>query len=400
MSDEDSPVQRVPYSAVRRIATLPLIAAGMILGICGIDLILPALPDLPAALGSTPAAAQLVVAAYVAGTAIGLISFGELASKVDPRRLLSGSLALFGIVTLLAGQSQSMEWLIGMRFVQGMVSAAPAVFAPGFIRAMYEDHQAIRAIGFLGSINSIAPALAPIIGGWLSLQFGWRSSFWVTGALAIALALGLSVSLQVLPRIRSKHHAGGYGALLVNPTFIRYCLGHALSLAGIVAVVFGAPVVIIGSLGGEMKHFMYMQICGVSSFVVAANFASTLAIRFGVERMLYIGSGILVAGLVALLVWALAGAGDAIWIVPPWAVVNIGFGLRAPTGFFCAVKAAQGDDARGAALVMLIFLGTTSAATAAIAPIITLGLVPVAATATAFALLALAVMAALPALKD
>ena len=370
------------------------------LGISGIDLILPSVPDLPAALSSTPAAAQLVIAAYVAGTALGLVSFGELGSRMDPRRLLVGSLILFSVVTVLAGRMQSMDWLIGMRFLQGLVSAAPAVFAPAFIRAMYEDHQAIRAIGLLGSINALAPALAPIVGGWLALHFGWRSSFWLTGAAAAGLAIGLALSLNRLPLVRPARRVGGYVRLIVDPTFMRYCLGHSLTLGGLVAVVFSAPAVIIGSLGGQMADFMLMQICGVSSFVVGTNFASPFAIRFGAERMLYAGAAAVVAGLSILLVWALLGAGAPVWILPPWILINIGFGLRAPTGYFYAVKAAHGDDSRGSALVMLFFLGMSSAATAAVAPVITLGLVPVAAVAVAIAMLGIVVMLVLPALKE
>ncbi|MDR3496110.1 MAG: MFS transporter [Ancalomicrobiaceae bacterium] len=393
-------MERHEFTAARRTIALFLIAGGIMLGISGIDLILPSVPDLPAALASTPAAAQLVIASYVAGTAVGLLSFGELGSRIDPRRLLVGSLALFSAVTFLAGRSQSMDWLIAMRFVQGMTSAAPAVFAPAFIRAMYEDHQAIRAIGLLGSINALAPALAPIVGAWLAAHFGWRSSFWLTGIAAACLAFGLLFSLRMLPRVAPARRSGGYGRLVLDATFMRYCLGHALTLGGLVAVVFSAPAVIVGSLGGRMADFMAMQVCGVGSFVIGANFASTLAIRFGAERMLYTGSSLTVGGLAGLLVWALFGAGDAIWIVPFWIVVNIGFGSRGPTGYFYAVKAARGDDARGSALVMLIFLGMSSAATAAVAPVITLGLVPVAATAAGIAALGLAVMLALPALKE
>jgi len=128
--------------------------------------------------------------------------------------------------------------------------------------------------------------------------------------------------------------------------------------------------------------------------------AALLALLFTpFTGMLYAGAAAVVAGLSILLVWALLGAGDAIWILPPWILINIGFGLRAPTGYFYAIKAAHGDDARGSALVMLIFLGMSSAATAAVAPVITLGLVPVAAVALAIAMLGIVVMLLLPALR-
>ena len=64
-----------------------LIASGTVLGIAGTDLVLPAVPSLPAALGGTAEQAQLVLAAYVLGTLTGLLTYGELGARYDPRRL-------------------------------------------------------------------------------------------------------------------------------------------------------------------------------------------------------------------------------------------------------------------------------------------------------------------------
>src|SRR3954463_7284194 len=96
-----------------------LIAGGTVLGIAGTDLVLPAIPSLPGQLGGSIEAAQLVLAAYAFGTLVGLLTFGELGARHDPRKLLIWSLALFGIASLLAAESPSIEWLIALRFAQG-----------------------------------------------------------------------------------------------------------------------------------------------------------------------------------------------------------------------------------------------------------------------------------------
>ncbi len=75
-----------------------LIASATALGFAGTDLVLPAVPSLPAALGGTPARAQLVLAAYVAGTGLGLLLFGELGARIDPRKALVVSLAPLSLV--------------------------------------------------------------------------------------------------------------------------------------------------------------------------------------------------------------------------------------------------------------------------------------------------------------
>src|SRR6187397_2224543 len=80
-------IRTMPTSAV-----FALIVSGTVLGIAGTDLILPAIPSLPAALGGTAERAQLVLASYVFGTLVGLLIFGELGARRDPRWLLVGSL--------------------------------------------------------------------------------------------------------------------------------------------------------------------------------------------------------------------------------------------------------------------------------------------------------------------
>lgn len=98
-----------------------LIAGTTVLGIAGTDLVLPAVPSLPAALGSTIDKAQLVLAAYAIGTLAGLLVYGELGARHDPRRLLAWSLGLFSAASLAAAFAPSIEWLIALRLLPGCV---------------------------------------------------------------------------------------------------------------------------------------------------------------------------------------------------------------------------------------------------------------------------------------
>jgi MFS family permease len=96
---------------LRPVPAFVLVAGGTVLGIAGTDLVLPAVPSLPAALGGSPAQAQLVLAAFVAGTALGLLLFGELGARFDRRWLLAGSLAAYGLVSAAAGlRPRSRSW--------------------------------------------------------------------------------------------------------------------------------------------------------------------------------------------------------------------------------------------------------------------------------------------------
>jgi MFS transporter, DHA1 family, multidrug resistance protein len=386
--------RRAPASS--GILAFALIASANALGIAGVDLVLPAVPSLPAALGGTPARAQLVLAAYVAGTAVGLVLFGALGARFDARRTQIVSLGLYALVSLAAACATTLDALIALRLAQGAASASPAVFAPGFIRALFPERRALRMIGLLGSAESLVPALAPIAGAGLLFAFGWRASFVAIGAAGLALAALLSLVSARLPRLSTAASGGSYAALLRDPAYLRWALSHAFSLGGLLVFVFGAPAVIVGPMGGRLADFILLQAAGIACFILAANLAGRLAERFGTGPLILFGTTLSAAGTLSILGYALLGGDRPAMLIPLSIVMNFGFGLRGPPGFLEAVRAARGDDARGAALAILTILLTAAAGTALAAPFVASGLPGLAAVAAAISCAAVACLALLP----
>ena len=373
-----------------------LIASATALGIAGTDLVLPAVPSLPAVLGGTPARAQFVLAAYVAGTALGLLFFGALGARIDPRKMLIVSLVLYALTSLAAAFAPSLDALILLRLVQGAAGAAPAVFAPGFIRALFAEDRALRMLGLLGSIESLVPALAPIAGAWLLVRFGWQASFVTIGALGLALA-GLFAMIGVrLPRLAAQPSGGSYATLLRDPVYLRYALSQAFSLGGLLVFVFGAPAVIFGPMGGLLSDFVWLQVTGIAFFILGANVTGRLTERFGREPVILGGTALSAIGAGAILVYALLGGNRPSMLLPLTVILNLGFGLRGPPGFLQAVLAAEGDDARGAALVILAILLTAAGGTALAAPFVASGLLGVAVVAAAISAGAVLCLLVLP----
>jgi predicted MFS family arabinose efflux permease len=375
------------------VAAFTLIASGTVLGGAGTDLVLPAVPSLPAALGGTPAEAQYVLAAFVAGVGLGLVLFGELGARLDPRKTLAASLGLYALFSLASALAPTLVTLIVLRFAQGAVAAAPAVFAPGFIRALFAPERATSMIALIGSIESLVPALAPIAGAWLLVQFGWRAAFIVIGAAALLLSAVLAANARRLPSIAARGDGGGYAYLLHDPVYLRYALSYAFALGGLLTFVFGAPAVLVGPLGGTLADFIRLQVSGIAFFILAANIAGRLAARFGAEKLIVGGTAVAAAAALTILAYALLGGRNPWALIPPWIIWNLGFGLRGPPGFLQAVIAARGDDARGAALVVLGMLLTAALGAAVTAPFVATGLTGVAAVAAAIEVGALAWLA-------
>ncbi|HYC03387.1 MAG TPA: MFS transporter [Azospirillaceae bacterium] len=385
-------------SAAGRAPVMILVIAATLLGLMGTDLVLPAVPTLPEALGGDAATAQLVLASYVAGTCAGLLAYGALADRFATRTLFVGSLALTAGLSLACALAPSVEALVVLRLLQGAVAAGPAVFAPGIIRALHDGPGAVRALGLLGSVEALAPAFAPLLGVWLLALGGWRLSFTVIAGLALLLALVIAAG-GLLPQT-ARRAAGSYARLLSDLVYLRYALSQAFTLGGLLTFVFGMPAVFVRALGGDLGDFVTMQIAGIATFMLAANLTGRLSGRFGAERLIAGGTLLSLGGAAATLTYALAGGTDPMLYAALFVPVNAGLGLRGPPGFYRAVVAAGGDDARGSALVILGILAATALGTVAAAPFIERGPAPLALTALVLHLLAALTLAVLPRLKE
>jgi MFS family permease len=363
-----------------------LITIGAVLGLAATDLVLPAIPILPDVVTGSAESAQWVLAGFALGTGVGLLIFGKLGTGFRLVDILVVSLLAFAVLSFFATQVESLVAMSIVRFLQGIAASASAVYAPVMIKQLYEGSAAIAMIGRLGSIESIAPAIAPIIGLFLLNSYGWQSSFYVVAVVAAAL----SVAWFAAPNLRGRFGrldpvAGGYVALLKNPQFLRYALSQAGTLGAILVIVFSAPKVITASMGGDLSDFIVMQVSGIIFFIIAANMAGIFSRVWGAEKTIFIGSMVSALGCIAI--W-LVTAFDQETILLLWSFfifVNLGLGIRGPVGFYQALLASDHDDSRGSAMIILLVMLTAAAGTGIVAPYIEQGLFPVAVAAMVLA---------------
>tara|TARA_Y100000052_G_scaffold27602_1_gene37450 strand:+ start:10817 stop:12010 length:1194 start_codon:yes stop_codon:yes gene_type:complete len=390
-------VNTVSLSARALICALILI--GSLCSFLATDLVLPAIPDLPADLGGGVEEGQFVLASFIAGGAAGLFVFGAISWRFERRRLLMISILVFGVISILCALVTSIWQLIGLRFLQGFFSMVPAVIGPGIIRQLFSEQGATRALGILGSLEALAPALGPIAGAGLLLIGDWTLTFNVLGVLALAL----TVLILVLPdwphREVREEPKGSYLSLIRSPVFLRYSLSQAFCVGGLIMFVFCAPVMLERAMGGSLEHFIAMQVCGVATFIIASNTVGWLINRFGAERMIVLGTALSATSTLGMVIYAVSGFAEPIGVILLFIPFNMGLGFRGPPGFLRAVIAADGQDDRGSSLIILSIFGIASGFTALLAPFVEQGLLLVSLAALAIEGLALLTLLILPELK-
>lgn len=386
IADENRPARQ------RMLACLVLVV-GTLATMVSIDLVLPAIPALPSLLGGDAQAAQYVLATYMGGSSIGLILFGSTAQRFDARILLGGSLIAYATVSALAAFATDIWTLNAIRVVQGATSAGAAVLPAPMLRRLFSETGAVRAISVIGSIQSLVPGLAPLIGAWLLHASGWQAAFIVPAVLGAAVGAVILAKPSLLPEnppIAADQKRGSYLALLRNGPYLRYALSHALILGGLITFVFSAPYVMVETMGSSLNAFVFLQLMTVAMFVVTSNLAGLFVHRWGPERLVTIGTLMVGGSALAMLAYAFAGGSSVAVLLFIMLPVSGGLGLRGGVGFVKSLAASAPDEARGSAALMLAITLLPTIGTAVVAPFIHFGLP---ALAIAFAVITLPAVA-------
>ncbi|GAL12781.1 multidrug resistance transporter Bcr/CflA family [Vibrio astriarenae] len=162
----------------------------------GIDIYLPALPEIGAEFHVEPTLVKDTITWFMIAMGVGQLFAGPLADSVGRKQVALIGASIYGVASVLAWFSSSIEWLLVARILQGLGACATSVAAFASVRDIYGAKESGKMISYLNGIICFIPAMAPILGAWLTEWFGWRANF--TTMAVFALVVGLIV-LVLMP---------------------------------------------------------------------------------------------------------------------------------------------------------------------------------------------------------
>ena len=342
------------------------------------DLYLPAIPFLPEALSGDAVGAQYTLAGFFASFAVGQLVFGALADRYDRRLILNWALAAFAVASIGCALADSMKELIALRFVQGIAASAGTALAPVMLREAGDDSLVVRLTSIVSSMEAAIPALAPMIGAWLVVAFGWESTFWVMAAFALfTMAAFRFLRIHSRPPHNPNFTAAHlrYWHLLLARRFMGYQVSHAFAFAGLIIFLMATPYLLVTYLGHSTKAFVVMQLVMISFFVIVSNLAGRLSDRFGINALIVAGavlqmlSALLFVGLIGLFPQFLSAVTMTLTMIP----MAVGLGLRVGPGFAKAMAFAGRHPGSAGGLMMFTCMGLSAAGTQFVAPTLMAG---------------------------
>lgn len=294
----------------------------MALTALGIDLMLPAFPEIRADLGMAEGSPQVtgLITAYFMGFAIGQLVYGPVADRFGRRRVLYIGYGLYGAGAVLSAVAPGFALIVATRFLWGLGAAGPRVAAMAMVRDRFDGEQMSRAMSSIMAVFVLVPVVAPLLGAAVVSVASWR---WLFAGCAIAAA-AVSVWAIRLPESLSEEHRidrlrfgpvlKGARLVLGDRQTVTYMLAMT-ALYGVFLSYLGSSENIIGDTYGRPGAFPFVfgALAGTMGLAMVAN--GRIVERVGMRRL---GHGTLllyVALAVAYLAVALATGGrPPLWV--------------------------------------------------------------------------------------
>ncbi len=359
MNPEASQLWRAP-----RWALAILLAALATVGPFSIDTYLPAFAGIAKALDATPVEMQQTLSGYLLGFAVMNLFHGALSDSFGRRPVVLWGMAVFALSSMGCALASSIGQLVFWRTVQGLSAGAGVVVSRAIIRDMFPPSEAQRVMSQVTIFFGLAPAIAPMIGGFLFAHADWHAIFWF---LVFVGALLVAVTWRLMPETlhrdhRQPFHAGslmrGYGSLVGSRRFLLLALASGIPFNGMFLYVLAAPVFLGEHLGLAPTQFFWFFLFSIGGIMGGAWLSGRLAGRIPPRKQIRRGFLIMGATSIANIVCNLTLPYSPVWAFPLISCFAFGWALMVPVVTLLVLD--QAPERRGMASSLQACIGSAA----------------------------------------
>src|SRR5690554_6178127 len=289
--------------------TLALLLAGLAMfGPFSIDMIFPAFPAMGVDLGADKLAMQQTISIYLVAYALMSLVHGPLSDLLGRRRVILTGLVVFAFASAGCALSTDMPTLLAFRALQGLSAGVGLIVGRAVIRDVLHGHDAQRLMSQVSMIFGAAPAIAPIVGGWLLGWGRWTLIFWFlvgfTGLLWLATWRWLPETLPPDARLAPspRRLLRDYAWIALNPRFQRLAAAGAFNFGALFLYIASAPAFVLDLLRLDERSFGWFFIPMIGGMMLGAFTSGRAAGRISGARLVDIGfacSAVAVVGNIA-----------------------------------------------------------------------------------------------------
>ena len=330
-----NPDAQTLWKAPRWALAVLLAVLGM-LGPFSIDTYIPAFSGIATSIGATPVEMQQTLSAYLFGFAFMNLFHGALSDSFGRRPVVLWGLAVFTLASLGCALSQTIGQLVLFRALQGLSTGAGIVVSRAVIRDMFPPAEAQKVMSQVTIYFGVAPAIAPIVGGFLFVHAGWHSIFWFLVAVGVIL---FTANYKLLPEtlhashrqpFEVRHLMRGYWSLCSDPRFLLLAFASGVPFNGMFLYVLAAPAFLGDHLALAPTQFFWFFLLTIGGIMVGAWVSGRMAGKVAPKRQIRDGFLIMLVTSVVNVVANALFAPHAAWALWPIAFFAFGWALMVP----------------------------------------------------------------------
>jgi DHA1 family bicyclomycin/chloramphenicol resistance-like MFS transporter len=303
-----------------------------------IDMYLPSMPLLEKVFGATTAQVQITLVTFLLGYALGQAFYGPVTDRFGRKPPLYFSLLLFVASSAACAVSTSVNMLSVFRLLQAIGACGGAVVSRAMVRDLFPPVDLRRIFSMLMLVLGVSPLIAPFIGGYLLLWFGWKSIFFTQASLGALTLLAMHFRLEesLAPEnarpLHMEHIVSSYTHLLRDRTFLGASLVCGFSSAGMFAYIASAPFVFINIFKLPPQQFGWLFGVIAAGLIGASQVNGRMSHKIALWKVLRVANlAQLLAG-IAVLATASTGFGGMVGIFAPVFVYMCATGFVFPNG--------------------------------------------------------------------
>jgi DHA1 family bicyclomycin/chloramphenicol resistance-like MFS transporter len=263
-----------------------------------IDTFFPSFPAIESQFGLTAWQMQQTLSTYLVPFAIMSLVLGPLSDALGRRPVVLVGLIVYSAASVGCALAPGFAWLLAFRAVQGMSAGVGLAIGRAIVRDVHEGPAAQRLMSAVTMIFGIAPAIAPVIGGWIHVLLGWRSVFGFMVCIGAALIV---VSYLHLPEThpeerRSPLHPGTLARtawrIASDHEFLVLALAAGVTICTMMTYLAAAPVIVLSLWHLRETQFAWLFVPIIAGFMLGAWLSGRLAGRIAGARQIGLGYAI------------------------------------------------------------------------------------------------------------
>jgi len=281
-----------------------IVALVSMIGPFTVDTYLPSFPAIEAEFGISRAVLSQSLAFYLAAFALSTLFWGPLSDRLGRKRVIIGTLFLYVIASLGCALAEDYASFLFFRLLQGVAAGGGLAAGRTMIRDVYNPEDAHKAMAQVMMMFALAPAIAPVIGGWLDEWFGWRAVFYflaVYSSLMMLLVM-LRIPETLAASLRQSFHplyvTRVYARTMTHRRFLSLIFIVAAGFGGMFLYIAGAPTVVFDFLQMDNHQFGWMFIPMVVGMIFGSWISGRLAHSWPRERTVKLALSLMALGAV------------------------------------------------------------------------------------------------------